>query len=269
MCALPVHQGAARGARSGEGATSLARRGRVNVAGGERAASVAAGSVLVALGLWRRSLPGMLIAGLGSAMLYRGATGHCHAYGALGRSSAERANARRRAVAEGERVEASILIDRSADELYRVWRDLEGLPRILSHIESVKVLDSRRSRWAAQAPRIAGGRVEWEAEIVRDEPGTVIGWRSLDDADVDNEGEVRFERALGDRGTLVRVSLRHRPPAGALGSFVALLFRGDAGKQVREDLRAFKRRMEVGELVTIDGQPAGRCSGLARLVPRA
>lgn len=267
MCALPVHDRAVSRRAAGPLAHRR-RRSSVNVAGGERAASLAAGSVLVALGLRRRSVPGMLIASFGGAMLYRGATGHCHAYGALGRSTALRETAGREAAQARERIEACVLIDRPADELYRAWRDLESLPHILTHLQSVAVIDERRSRWVAPAPRIAGGHVEWEAEIVRDEPGVAIAWRSLAGADVDHEGEVRFEAAPGDRGTLVHVSLRHRPPAGRLGSFVATLFRTGPRTQVHEDLRAFKRRMEVGERLTVEGQPAGRCGGLARLLTR-
>src|SRR5690349_16446048 len=56
----------------------------VNVGSAERSASVAAGAILAVLGISRRSLPGMLVAGLGGMMIYRGATGHCHLYDAMG-----------------------------------------------------------------------------------------------------------------------------------------------------------------------------------------
>jgi uncharacterized membrane protein len=118
----------------------------------------------------------------------------------------------------------------------------------------------------APAPSLAGGSVEWDAEIVRDEPGRAIAWRSLAGADVDHGGEISFEEAPGHRGTLVRVSIGYRPPAGRLGDFVATLFGVGAEQQIREDLRAFKRRMEAGELLTVEGQPTGSCGGIARLV---
>src|SRR4051812_45055043 len=56
----------------------------VNVGDAERQVSIAAGSILALLGMSRRSVPGILIAGVGGAMIYRGATGHCGMYERLG-----------------------------------------------------------------------------------------------------------------------------------------------------------------------------------------
>src|SRR4051812_46800111 len=61
----------------------------INVGSGERTTSVVAGSILALLGLSRGSLPGLLVAGVGGAMVYRGVTGHCGLYATLGRNTAE------------------------------------------------------------------------------------------------------------------------------------------------------------------------------------
>src|SRR4051812_22284164 len=74
-------------------------------------------------------------------------------------------------------VKKSIIINRSPEELYRFWRDFENLPRFMNHLESVRVLDDKRSHWVAKAP--AGTSVEWDAEIIEDRPGELIAWRSL------------------------------------------------------------------------------------------
>src|SRR5690242_13381352 len=57
---------------------------QVNVGPNERVVSVASGSILALAGLTRGSLPGLLIAGIGGALIYRGATGHCHTCESLG-----------------------------------------------------------------------------------------------------------------------------------------------------------------------------------------
>jgi uncharacterized membrane protein len=129
----------------------------------------------------------------------------------------------------------------------------------MEQLESVRVTGPQRSHWIAKAP--AGSRVEWDAEIVADEPGKAIAWRSLPGADVDSEGSVRFEAAPGGRGTFVVVELRYRPPAGTAGALVAKLFGKDPARQVATDLRRLKNVIETGEVVSNEG-PSGRAGGL-------
>ncbi len=238
-----------------------------NVGDAERGASIAAGSILALFGAARRSLPGLIAAGIGGALIYRGATGRCAAYEKLGIDTAhdglegtEEALARR-----GIRVEQAFLIQKSPEELYRFWRDFRNLPTVLTHVESVKTLPDNLSRWTVRAPLLAGGRVEWDAEIVRDEPNSLIAWRSLPDSQVKTAGEIRFARALGDRGSEVRVHLEYLPPAGKLGHWAATLFGHSPWKLVREDLRSFKRLMELGEIPTVERQPRGTCTGVGWL----
>jgi uncharacterized membrane protein len=146
----------------------------------------------------------------------------------------------------GVKVEKTILIDAPADRLYRLWRDLEHLPRFMSHLERVSVTSGNRSRWTVKAP--AGTKVEWEAEIINEKPGELLAWQAVGNPLVDSAGAVRFERAPDGRGTLVHVSLQYNPPGAAFGHAIAALFGEDAGRQIEEDLEAFKRRVEAGEL---------------------
>jgi uncharacterized membrane protein len=151
---------------------------------------------------------------------------------------------------KGMQVKSSITINGSPETLYRFWRDFTNLPRFMKHLEAVQVMENGRSHWKAKAP--AGASVEWDAEIVNDQPNRLIAWRSLKDAQVDNSGSVRFEPATGQRGTVVRVELTYNPPAGKLGAIVAKLFGEEPQQQVNEDLRAFKQMMEVGEVLLSD-----------------
>jgi len=97
-----------------------------------------------------------------------------------------------------------------------------------------------------------GMAVEWDAEIVSDEPGRRIAWRTVDSPDVDNAGSVQFSPAPNGRGTEVKVALTYAPPAGRLGSAVATAFGASPDRQVREGLRRFKQRMEAHEVATSD-----------------
>jgi uncharacterized membrane protein len=148
-------------------------------------------------------------------------------------------------------VRKSIIINRPPEELYRFWRDLENLPRFMTHLESVRTTGDNRSHWVAKAP--AGTSVEWDAEITEDRPGELIAWRSLEGADVDNSGSVHFERATGGRGTIVRVEMEYDPPGGVIGAAVARLFGEEPGQQAHEALRCFKQVMEAGEVIVSEG----------------
>jgi uncharacterized membrane protein len=230
----------------------------INISETERWISLVGGGLLAAFGLSRRSVPGVAIAALGGAAIYRGVTRHCDVYQALGINTAERLEAQPEDYFErGIHVEQAFTIGKSPQELYDFWHNFENLPQIMTHLESVRVIDEKRSHWVAKAPSIAGGKVEWDAEIINDEPGALIAWRSLPNADVDNAGSVRFVPAPGDRGTEVRVVLDYIPPAGRVGKFVAKLFGEEPKQQIQEDLRNFKRIMETGEIPTIEGQPRG------------
>jgi uncharacterized membrane protein len=156
------------------------------------------------------------------------------------------------------RVAYAVTINRSPEELYRFWRDFQNLPRFMKHLKSVQALVDKRSHWVAKGP--AGTKVEWDAEIVEDRSNEFIAWRSLEGADVDNVGSVQFERAPGGRGTVVRVNMWYRPPAGVVGATLAKLFGEDPEWQIKDDLRRFKQIMEIGEIITTEGQPAGRAS---------
>ena len=150
----------------------------------------------------------------------------------------------------GERIEKVFTIERAADDLYREWRDFENLPNIMSHLREVEALDERRSRWHAHGP--VGTSASWEAEIITDEPGRRIAWRSVG-GNVPNAGSVTFAPAPGERGTELRVEMEWAPPGGPLGrSFAHLFAGGDPGLIVESDLRRFKSKMEAGD-VAVNG----------------
>lgn len=224
----------------------------INVNDPERWFSVVAGAALAAYGLTRRSIAGLVLAGVGGSLVWRGATGHCLVYESLGLSSAHTEGDNVSVpYGRGFRVEKSVTIDASPEELYRFWRNFENLPRFLSHLKSVKVIDDKRSHWVAKGP--AGSDVEWDAEIINAIPNELIGWRSVDESQVNHAGSVHFTRTIANRGTEVKVILRYDPPGGLLGALIARLFGEDPARQIEEDLGALKQILEGGERATRSG----------------
>lgn len=178
---------------------------------------------------------------------------------ALARGRQAPATARGRARRPGRRAEGihftrSFTINRQPDVVYGFWRKLENLPRFMRHLESVEVLDDRRSRWRAKAP--AGMHVSWDAEIVDDQPNERLAWRSIEGSTIPNRGSVRFVPAPGARGTEVHVDLEYAVPGGRLTSLLAKLFGEEPEQQVDDDLRRLKQLLEAGEIAS-SGAPAG------------
>ena len=232
-----------------------------NVNDPERWVSVVFGSALAAYGLKKRSARGLVLSALGGALVWRGATGFCAIYNALGISSnGEHADGEESQVSvpygKGVPVEKAVTINAPPEQIYAFWRNFENLPRFMHNLEAVECHDSLHSRWVAKGP--AGTKVDWEAEIINEIPNELIGWRSIDGSKVNNAGSVHFEPAAGGRGTNVRVILRYDPPAGVLGAAVSKFLGEDPAMNVQEDLRRLKMLLETGEIATIDGQPTGR-----------
>jgi uncharacterized membrane protein len=230
-----------------------------NVAEVERWASALGGAALAAYGLKQvreeRPVAGAMIAASAGVLIYRGASGHCPMYAATGINTADTDTRTALSGARGVRVEDAVTINRSPEELYDCWRDFEQLPTFMNHLVSVTPIDRRRSHWVAKAP--AGRTVEWVAEIVNEIPNELIGWRTLENADVVSAGSVRFRALDSGSGTEVRVRLQYDPPAGKFGSAVAWLLGNEPSQQIREDLRRFKQLLETGEVPTTKGQPRG------------
>jgi uncharacterized membrane protein len=150
----------------------------------------------------------------------------------------------------GIRVKSAITVARPVSEVYSFWRNFENLPRFMSHLESVRATDERRSHWTAIG--LGGMRLEWDAETVEDRPNELISWRSLPGGQVDTAGYVRFRPAPGNRGTEIVVEMRYDPPGGVVSATIAKLF-GESGQEVvTRDLLAFKNVMEIGEVVHSD-----------------
>jgi uncharacterized membrane protein len=163
-------------------------------------------------------------------------------------------------------VEKSIVVNRAPEVCYRYWRDFRNFPRFMRHLEDVRIVSDKHSHWRAKAP--AGATVEWDAELSVDHPNQLLAWHSIGEADVANAGTVRFEPAPGGRGTILRVELQYKPPAGKAGAMVAKLFGEEPGQQIDEDLRRFKNLIETGEIPTTEGQPSGQRGLLTRLLFR-
>lgn len=224
-----------------------------NVGGSERWASVVAGSALAAYGLGRRDGGGTLMAIVGAALLYRGATARCPVYSALSVSTAGDADARdangaptSRAAAfrasDAVKIERSIVVNRSPAELYALWKDPLNLPQFMDWLEEVHPIDGRHARWKARGP--AGTTIEWVAEVINEVPDSLIAWKSVANPDIKNAGSVHFRQQPGSDATEVRLVFEWVPPGGRAGMAVARLLGNDPANRIAAGLKKFKRLAE-------------------------
>jgi uncharacterized membrane protein len=218
---------------------------QVNVGENERKASMVGGAALALSGLTtmakKHYLPGLAMMAAGGMFLYRGKTGHCDLYEAAGVDTAHTAES-------GVRIEKVVTINRTPEEVYEYWHNLENLPRFMEFLDSVKVTGERTSHWKAHGP--AGMTTEWDAEVTEEIADRQIGWHSVGEAQLPNQGKVEFREAPGERGTEVKVSIDYFPPGGAAGKVAAKMLQGINAQQLEEDLKRLKQILETGEIAT-------------------
>jgi len=238
---------------------SEGKTGMVNVGQTERLISTALGAFLLSNGvgnLFRHPLGGLVKTALGGFLLYRGASGNCPLYSAMGKTAGvERTDA--------INIRTNLIVNKPKDEVYRFWRKLENLPLFMKHLASVTEIDEKHSHWEAEIPG-GIGRIKWNAEIVKEEEGYMIGWQSIPNATISNAGKVVFHDALGGKGTELEVVITYHAPAGELGAGLARALNPVFERMIRQDVMNFKEYIETkhqgGSSMGSNSHPSGSAS---------
>lgn len=231
---------------------SLQTRTPIDASDVEHLGALITGGLLIAAGSRKGGFAGFLFKAGGMALLYRGQQGYRRLYNSLGIRLDDKPSGVGR---QNIRVESEITVRRPREEMYRIWRNLENLPVFMDHLVKVVELNDVNSRWVARAP--AGMVITWDACIVNDIENELIAWETLEGSGVDNAGSVHFTDEP-DGSTRIRVVLRYDPPADLFGAFVAKVFGSDPQREIDQDLRRFKRIMEVGSEVAAKRKPGSR-----------
>ena len=205
-----------------------------NVGTAERIVSSTLGAFFCTLGLRRIGKGGLCLLMPGSYLLWRSASAYCPISEALGWDTTEGA--------ESFRLRKSVTIQRPADELYRIWRDLEQLPKYLKHIKAVKKINETEYDWTAS---FNGQEFTWRSEILEDIPNERISWRSVDPQDVENYGRVKFIDMPETGSTRFQFLLIYQPAKTELGRWVASVLNPIFRLTVKDDLRRFRDQMEA------------------------
>jgi len=169
----------------------------------------------------------------GGAMLIRGISGYCPLYDAIDHLKNDKVT--------NINIHTSSLVNRPVSEVYAFWRDLENLPKFMTHLESVEPINYTTSKWTAKGP--AGiGKLSWKAEIIKDEKERLISWNSLPESTIKNSGEVVFKPR--GKATQIEVHISYNAPLGKAGETAAKLFNPYFEKLVQSDIMNFKSYLE-------------------------
>lgn len=241
--------------RSALGALMTARGDHAhaqNVRDEERVVSVLAGGVAVGLGLASRSWLGGVGALLGGGLLYRGVTGHCHVYQALGVGN----EPRERTLLAHEHpigVARVVTIQKPRSEVYAAACRTDVLAHVLSHFAVVAPQGPEALQWTVHDP--LGRAHSWQTRVVttdeevrvESEPDALMAYRST----------LTLTAAPGERGTEARLALELYPRsllARALGK-LALPAPALIAQRMLFNLKAV---LEAGELPSLHHNPAAR-----------
>lgn len=213
------------------GKFSIEKKQYENVGLTERFVSVFAGAILLSKGI-RNPLKGKFL--YGAYLTYRGFTGNCLLYEQLDINGKK---------PQAINVRGEFVIDKPAAEVYNYWRNLNNLPGSVNHLLNVKMIDDQLSVWKT---KVLGNLlpVDWTAEIVKDEPGRLIGWRSTTGSALQHVGKVEFEQTPDGLGTVLKIVLSYHPPIGGLGIGVARLLNPYFEHLLTKEIKTFKHQIE-------------------------
>lgn len=233
----------------------MSRKYAHNVSITERLISLAIGGKLLyrsAKAIHQRPLSALA----GGYLLYRGITGYCPVNRWIGKKDTHN---------PAINVKSYLTINKPREAVYRYWRRLQHLPEFMTHLQRVEEKSETRSHWIAKIPGMPRS-IAWDAEIVEDQPGYFIGWRSLPGSMIENAGKVEFSDAPNRNGTEVQVVFSYHPPAGSIGTGIARLLNPLFKSMIEGEIRNFKRVLETGEIPTTKGQPTGKRTGTIKII---
>jgi len=206
----------------------------VNVSPGERIVSTLAGAWMVYCGLRKKvNIPEVLT---GSYLIFRGYSGFCYMYDYFGKKRLPNPNT-------NINLRVSTIVPRSPMEVYNHWKDFSLLPAFFKHIRSVKRIDEVTTEWTAEIFHNVKV-MTWKAEVVKDEPGKLIAWKSLEGSFVRNAGKVEFH-ALDPFNTRVEVVITYASEGGIGPDLVLRAFNPVFQKMIEADMASFRERIDT------------------------
>lgn len=214
---------------------SIEKQHYENIGLTERLASMFLGGVLISRSFTKPFKSPFLY---GAYLTYRGLTGHCLFYERMGIDASH---------PKAINIRGEFEIDRSPVEVYAHWRNIDNLPGSIKHLLDVKVRDESVSDWKSNILNKLFS-LNWDVDIVKDEPGHLIGWRSSQGNILGHVGKVTFDDGkLG--GTILKVVISYHPPIGGVGIALGKLINPYLEQLLKTEIKNFKHTVEDGVVI--------------------
>lgn len=230
-----------------------------NVGAVERAASIAAGGMLLTRGIRKRSVRSLFGAVVGAGLIYRGISGQSPLYHALHIDTAKKKKHGAAIDKRAPEIRRSITIAKPPEELCDLWSEPRVLSQVMAHFADVVPRPNGSAgvlHWAARGP--FGQVVEWDSRQTREQGDRGLLWQSLPGTELPNRGSVTFRPGPEGVGTEVTLHLQFEPPLGAIGASLLRGLRKFPRSIAGQALRRFKSLAETGEIPTLATNPSGR-----------
>jgi hypothetical protein len=126
--------------------------------------------------------------------------------------------------------EASVIVQANPSTTWAYVSNYQNFDKFMSNVNEVKILDSQQSEWHMSGP--LGIPVSWKAMTTESIAPSRLAWKSTEGS-LENDGFIRV--APEGTGSRVTVHVNYNPPLGAVGEFVATLFK-DPQAMLEHDL---------------------------------
>lgn len=214
----------------------------------ERGLSLAAGTAIVANGLRRGGLGGLVQIVAGAYGVLRGATGHCALKQALTPTPFEQRFSAEHDWPISEALSRSVTISRPLDEVRNFLAQPEKVGALLRWVESVEALGPDRTCWTVRAP--VGRKLQWTLISVPTKAPNELQWHTPEGTRWQHDVSVHLSEAPGGRGTQVKAVVVCKPSFGKIGYGIARAISAFSDKALLNALQAVKQQMETGEVST-------------------
>lgn len=208
-----------------------------NVSTKERIVSIISGGTLVIRGITGKKNIRQIVSG--GLLLFRGITGHCHIYNLFLKEKELTDNGKLL-------LKTSVIIDRPKADVFKFWSSLDNLPRFMTHLVSVNIIDDNHSEWKMKVLDSLG-TIDWTSKINTIKTNELISWESLPGSEIENSGEVKFE-AFDKTKTKLDISIAYKAPEGNIGKLASLLFMPIMKRIITSDIQNCKSYLENPEL---------------------